>query len=99
MDYQIKYTKSVIPSILPFNKSRTKAIQIIGPHNIDALSIIICGMLGDWWGNKIKGKQMDSVRFCVEQSVINSAYIHHLNILLYNLGYCSTVTPKLIVKS
>lgn len=54
MDYQIKYTKSVIPSVLPFNKSRTKAIQIIGPHNIYALSIIICNMLGDWCGKKKK---------------------------------------------
>lgn len=42
---------------------------------------------------------MDSVRFCIEQGVKNSAYIHHINIILYNLGYCYTVTPKLIVKS
>jgi hypothetical protein len=34
-------------SILPFNKARTKALHRIGPHNIDVLSIIICGMLGD----------------------------------------------------
>jgi ubiquinol-cytochrome c reductase cytochrome b subunit len=99
VDYQVKYTNSDIPSVLPFNKGRTRAIRRIGPHNIDALSIIICGMLGDWWGNKIKGQQMDSVRFCIEQGVKNSAYIHHLNIILYDLGYCSTVTPKLIIKS
>ena len=49
--------------------------------------------------NKIKGSQMDSVRFSIEQGVKNSAYIHHLNILLHELGYCSTVTPKLVVKS
>jgi len=98
-DYQVKHTKGDIPYVLPFNQNRTKAIHRIGPHNIDILSIIICGMLGDWWGNKLKGKQMDSVRFCIEQGVKNSAYIHHLNIVLYNLGYCSTVTPKLIVKS
>jgi len=85
--------------ILPFNKSRTKAIKRIGPHNIDVLSIIICGLLGDWWGNKIKGAQMDSVRFSLEQGVKNSAYIHYLNLLLHELGYCSTVTPKLVVKS
>lgn len=89
----------VISPSLPFNKSRTKAIHRIGPHNTDALSIIICGLLGDWWGNKIKGSQMDSVRFSIEQGVKNSAYIHHLNILLHELGYCSTVTPKLVVKS
>uniref|UniRef100_UPI0021141F42 hypothetical protein n=1 Tax=Aspergillus sclerotioniger TaxID=319627 RepID=UPI0021141F42 len=98
-DYLIKYTNNNILSVLPFIKGRTKAIQRVGPHNKDALSLIICGMLGDWWGNKIKGKQMDSVRFCLEQSVKNSAYIHHLNITLHNLGYCSTVTPKLVVKS
>ncbi len=99
VDYQVKYTSDIVVSVLPFNKGRTRAIRRIGPHNIDALSIIICGMLGDWWGNKIKGQQMDSVRFCIEQGVKNSAYIHHLNIVLCDLGYCSTITPKLIVKS
>jgi ubiquinol-cytochrome c reductase cytochrome b subunit len=92
-DYNIHTT------VLLFNKGRTRAIRRIGPHNIDVLSIIICGMLGDWWANKIKGKQMDSVRFCIEQGVKNSAYIHHLNITLHDLGYCSNVTPKLVVKS
>lgn len=51
-------------------------------------------MVGDWWGNKIKGQQMDSVRFSLEQGVKNSAYIHHLNLILHELGYCSNVTPK-----
>jgi ubiquinol-cytochrome c reductase cytochrome b subunit len=86
-------------TVLPFNKTRTRAILRIGPHNIDVLSILICGMLGDWWGNKIKGQQIDSVRFSIEQGVKNSAYIHNLNIFLYERGYCSNITPKLIVKS
>jgi len=76
---------SISPA-LPFNKSRTRAMRRIGPHNIDVLSIIICGMLGDFWANKIKGEQMDSVRFSIEQCVNNSAYIHHLNILLHELN-------------
>jgi hypothetical protein len=38
--------QSILP-LLPFNKKRTKAILRIGPHNLDILSIIICGMLGD----------------------------------------------------
>ena len=42
---------------------------------------------------------MDSVRFILEQGIKNSAYIHHLNLRLHELGYCSTVTPKLVVKS
>jgi hypothetical protein len=34
--------------LLPFSKARTKAILRIGPHNLDILSIIICGLLGDF---------------------------------------------------
>lgn len=45
-------------------------------------------MLGDWEADKIKGLIMDSIRFNIEQSINNSAYIHHLNFLLYELGYC-----------
>jgi hypothetical protein len=36
-----------ITSNIPFNKARTKAVYRIGPHNIDVLSVLICGMLGD----------------------------------------------------
>ena len=93
-EYFITFQCSGAGNIIPFNKSRTRAIKRIGPHNIDAISIIICGLLGDWWGNKIPGAQMNSVRFNLEQSVKNSAYIHHLNILLHEWGYCSNVTGK-----
>jgi hypothetical protein len=34
--------------LLPFSKASTKAILRIGPHNLDILSIIICGLLGDF---------------------------------------------------
>lgn len=101
-NWLVVYVKNNDNSICPanaFNKSRTRAMRRIGPHNIDVLSIIICLLLGDLNANKIKGEQMDSVRFSLEQCVNNSAYIHHLNILLHELGYCSNVTPKLLVKS
>ena len=51
-EYSITLQCSAAKSILPFNKSRTRAFLRIGPHNIDVLSIIICGLLGDLWGNK-----------------------------------------------
>lgn len=44
---------SISPA-LAFNKSRTRAIRTFGPHNLDVLSIIICGMSGDFLGNRIK---------------------------------------------
>ena len=82
-----------------FSKARTKALYRIGPHNKDVLSIIICGMLGDWWGDKIKGQVYSSVRFNIEQGINNSAYIHNLTLYFNQLGYCSTVTPSLVKKS
>ena len=82
-----------------FSKSRTKALYRIGPHNKDVLSIIICGMLGDWWGDKIKGQVSPSVRFNIEQGINNSAYIHNLTLYFNQIGYCSTVTPILVKKS
>ena len=84
---------------LPFNKARTKAIYRIGPHNIDVLSVLICGMLGDWWADKLNNQSGFSVRFNVEQSVSNSAYIHHLTNLFFNWGYSSYIIPKLVKKS
>jgi hypothetical protein len=56
-------------------------------------------MLGDWWGDEIKSNAIPSVRFNIEQSVYNSAYIHHLNSFFFERGYCSSVVPKLVKKS
>jgi ubiquinol-cytochrome c reductase cytochrome b subunit len=85
--------------ILPFNKARTKAIYRIGPHNIDILSLLICGMLGDWWGDKLNNQFGYSVRFNIEQAINNSAYIHHLTSIMFKLGYCSNIIPKLVKKT
>jgi hypothetical protein len=56
-------------------------------------------MLGDFWADKIPGKSLNSIRFNIEQSITNTAYIHYLTLLFYNLGYCSRPVPSLIVKS
>ena len=94
----IVYCNCILGKMLPFNKSRTKALNRIGPHNKQLLDIIICGMLGDFWADKIPGKQLDSIRFNIEQSISNSAYIHHINLLFYNLGYCARPIPTLVEK-
>ena len=58
-------------SLFAFSKARTRAILRIGPHSKDVLSIIVCGMLGDWWADVIKAQSLPSVRFNIEQSVKN----------------------------
>ena len=81
-----------------FSKPRTKALYRIGPHNKDVLCILICGLLGDWWADKIKGQVSPSIRFNIEQAISNAAYIHHLTLLFNELGYCSNITPSLVKK-
>ena len=71
----------------------------IGPHNKEVLDIIISGMLGDFWADKIPGKSLNSIRLNIEQGISHSAYIHYLTLLFYKLGYCSRPVPTLIVKS
>lgn len=88
-------TTGIISNMLPFNKARTKAILRVGPHNKEILDLIICGMLGDFWGDLIKGKSINSVRFQIEQSIKNSAYIHYLSLYFYKKGYCARPVPIL----
>ena len=45
---ELNFNGKICASILPFSKARTRAILRVGPHNLDILSILICGMLGDW---------------------------------------------------
>ena len=97
INYYYVYFISNLPMF--FNKPRINGFYRIGPHNMDALSVLICGMLGDWWGDVIKGQHGDSVRFNIEQSISNSAYIHYLTNLFFNWGYSSYVIPKLVKKS
>ena len=95
----IENVMPIIGKMLPFNKARTKAITRIGPHNKQVLDIIICGMLGDLWADKIPGNQLPGIRFNIEQSISNTAYIHQLTLLFYNLGYCARPIPTLVQKS
>jgi ubiquinol-cytochrome c reductase cytochrome b subunit len=94
--YNFTYITS---AMLPINKPRTKAILRIGPHNKEVLDVIICGMLGDFWGDTIPGKLLKSTRFQIEQSISNAAYIHYLTSYFYNLGYCARPIPVLVKKT
>ena len=88
----------LLDTMLPFNKSRTKAIKRIGPHNKNILDILICGMLGDFWADKIQGKELNSIRFNIEQSISNSAYIHSLNLFFYKYKFYFSINCISLIK-
>ena len=97
--YDFNNINYITSLMLPINKPRTKAILRIGPHNKEVLDVIICGMLGDFWADTIKGKLLNSTRFQIEQSISNAAYIHYLTLYFYNLGYCARPIPVLVKKT
>jgi ubiquinol-cytochrome c reductase cytochrome b subunit len=68
-----------------FHNKNINAAQRIGPHNINALSILVAGLLGDCWGEK----RIGSTRFHIHMGSRNVEYLHWLHQSLVRLGYCS----------
>ena len=72
-------------AILPISIPKVRAINRIGPHNIDVLSLIFGSMLGDCYGER-HGK---GTRFCFQQEKNHKAYLVWFHNYLSNLGYCN----------
>lgn len=105
IDFNINNTliEAFMPSLLCLNNNieqnkRIRALNRIGPHNYNVLCIIIGSLLGDMWATKIPGIILNSVRFALEQSIKNSAYLISVWTELKLLGYCSNVPPITIPK-
>jgi len=81
-------------SIASFSSPKTPAIKRIGPHNKEVLSQIICGLLGDWWGNRIPSKGAFSYRFEIDQEGRISPYLNYLANWFYERGYCASSITK-----
>lgn len=71
--------------------SNIRAINRIGPHNEDVLSVIIGSILGDAYSNKRSG---EGVRICYRQSIIHKEYLFWLYKFLYDRGYTSNLKPR-----
>lgn len=100
-NFELMYSNLLCTELsgLPFILPRTRALSRIGPHDNKPLEIIIGGMLGDFWSNKISGKVLPSVRFSIEQSIINSGYIFHLWRTFGDMGYLGLQEPLLYLKA
>ena len=91
----IKYTidnnskNSIIK--LSFFHTRCKAVNRIGPHNQDVISVIFGLLLGDGYGNRLTG---EGVRICIRQSIIHKEYLLFLYDFFYSRGYCSSLKPR-----
>jgi LAGLIDADG DNA endonuclease family len=71
--------------------NRCRAINRIGPHNIDVISVIFGLLLGDGHGNNISGEGM---RISVKKSIIHKEYLFFLYDFFLTKGYCSKLEPR-----
>lgn len=67
------------------------AIQRIGPHNEDIISVIVGNLLGDGWAEKRAG----NTRFHIHMGSPNVEYLMWLHKFYSERGYCSHLTPVL----
>jgi hypothetical protein len=71
--------------------SNIRAINRIGPHNEDVLSVIIGSVLGDAY---VSNRSGEGVRIYYRQSIIHKEYLLWLYSYFYNRGYTSNLQPR-----
>jgi hypothetical protein len=74
-----------------YHISNIRAVNRIGPHNEDVISVIIGSLLGDAYANRRSG---EGVRICYRQSIRHKEYLFWLYTFFYNRGYTSNLKPR-----
>lgn len=95
--YVLKVSKTLSINVAPgypgaraFH-SRTRAINRIGPHELDVISVIFGLLLGDGYANNRSG---EGVRIAVKQSIIHKEYLLFLYNFFFDRGYCTNLKPR-----
>jgi hypothetical protein len=72
-----------------------RAINRIGPHNIDVISVMVGLTLGDGYLNNRTG---EGVRIAIKQSIVHKEYLFSLYEFFYLRGYCTSLEPRLYTR-
>lgn len=75
--------------------TRCRAINRIGPHNIDVLSVMVGLLLGDGYLNNRKG---EGVRMAVKQSIVHKEYLFSLYDFFNIRDYCTSLEPRMYTR-
>lgn len=70
---------------------QSRAINRVGPHNIDIISVIVGLLLGDSYANNRTG---EGVRLAIKQSIVHKEYLFFLYEFFVSRGYCTTNPPR-----
>jgi len=86
----IRSSLAIFKSTLAFIIPNIKAINRIGPHNLDIISIIVGSLLGDCTAERLYS---GGVRFRFRQSIKHKEYLFWLYEFFNCRGYCSNNLP------
>ncbi len=71
--------------------TQCRAMNRIGPHNIDVISVIFGLILGDGY---LSNRSGEGVRICIRQSIVHKEYLFSLYDFFKNRSYCSNSEPR-----
>jgi len=87
--------RSVYNFYIPLNRAlfhtNCRAINRIGPHDQDIISVLFGLLLGDGYAENRSG---EGVRIAIRQSIIHKEYLFYLYNFFFTRGYCSNLEPR-----
>jgi hypothetical protein len=92
----ISKSKIVNLSTNKYFHTQCRAINRIGPHNIDVISVMVGLLLGDGYLNNRSG---EGARMAVKQSIVHKEYLFSNYEFFYKRGYCTSLEPRLYTRT
>lgn len=92
--YYNNYKIKIIQNSARLNRlyhTHCRAINRIGPHNLDVISIIFGLLLGAGTAQNISG---EGVRISIKKSFIHKEFLFYLYEFFLKRGYCSNIKPR-----
>jgi hypothetical protein len=80
---------------LAFIIPNIKAINRIGPHHEDIISVLVGSLLGEGYGERLSN---GGVRFTFKQSDVHKDYLFLLYYFLNSRGYCNNNIPVIMTQ-
>jgi len=87
----VKFTSSYSSITKKHFHTRCRAMNRVGPHDMDVISVIFGLILGDGY---LSNRTGEGVRICIKQSIKHKDYLFSLYEFFYNRGYCSNNEPR-----
>lgn len=94
--FLVSSSRQIVTNVKTYNRQfhiKTYTQYIIGPHNIDAISVLVGCLLGDCHA-KMSKTNVPGTNFRFKQSGRHKDYLFFLYDFFYERGYCTNAGPR-----